>query len=101
MGKTYNGEFKSDVALAALIGELTVAEISKRYNVPESVVRRWRREGLEHMRDGFNAKNSSNKTGSCNSEEKIAMLERKVGQLTLDNDFLKKKYSEYLKKRGI
>ena len=36
MGKTYNGEFKSDVAL---IGELTVAEISRRYNVPESVVR--------------------------------------------------------------
>ena len=52
------------------------------------------------MRDGFNAKNSSNKTGSCDSEEKIAMLERKVGQLTLDNDFLKK-YSEYLKKRGL
>ncbi len=44
MGKTYNGEFKSDVALAALIGELTVAEISRRYNVPESVVRRWRQE---------------------------------------------------------
>ena len=73
MGKTYNGEFKSDVALVALIGELTVAEISKRYNVPESVVRRWRREGLEHMRDMVNAKNSSNKTGSCDSEEKIAM----------------------------
>ena len=101
MGKTYNGEFKSDVALVALIGELTVAEISKRYNVHESVVRRWRREALEHMRDGFNAKNSNNKTESCDSEEKIAMLERKVGQLTLDNDFLKKKYSEYLKKRGL
>ena len=42
------------------------------------------------MRDGFNAKGSSNKTEGCNSEEKIAMLERKVGQLTLDNYFLKK-----------
>ena len=51
MGKTYNGEFKSDVALVALIGELTVAEISRRSNAPESVVMRWRREGLEHMRD--------------------------------------------------
>ncbi len=90
IGKTYNGEFKSDVALAALSGELTVAEVSRMYNVPESIVRRWRREGLEHIMDGFNAKNSSNKTGSCDSEEKIAMLERKVGQLTLDNDFLKK-----------
>ena len=81
MGETYNGEFKSDVAL---IGELTVAEISKRHNVPESVVRRWRREGLEHMRDGFNAKNRRTKAEGCNSEEKIAMLERKVGQLIVD-----------------
>ena len=42
------------------------------------------------MTDDFNAKNSNDKTGSCDSEEKIAMLERKVGQLTLNNDFLKK-----------
>jgi transposase-like protein len=73
-----------------LIGELTVAEISRMYNVPESMVRHWRREAIKHMRDGFNEKNSSNKTGSCDSEGKIAMLERKVGQLTLGNDFLKK-----------
>ena len=29
MGKTYNGEFKSDVALVALTEELTAAEIFK------------------------------------------------------------------------
>ena len=58
MEKTHNGEFKSDVALVALIGELTIAEISKRYNVPESVVRRWRREGLEHTNDVKNIYNS-------------------------------------------
>ena len=67
--------------MVALNRELTVAEISKRYNAPESVVRLWRREGLGYMTDDFNAKNSNDKTGNCDSEEKIAMLERKVGQL--------------------
>ncbi|GHT91374.1 transposase [Alphaproteobacteria bacterium] len=94
MSKQYSAQFKSEVALVAIKEEMTTAEMSKKYGVSPSVINRWRREATESLSKCF-AKADSFLLEKESAEEKIAMLERKVGQLTLDNDFLKKNYSKY------
>jgi transposase len=94
MGIQYKSEFKAKIALIALKEEMTTAEIAKKYNVPPSVINRWRREAIESVGQCF-SKNDKAAKEMAQTEEKIACLERKVGQLTLDNDFLKKNYLKY------
>ena len=97
MGKEYISELKLEVALIALKEELTTAEISQKYGVSRSVINTWRREALEHLRSTFD-KGSTTQKRIDESEEKIAKLERKIGQLTMDNEFLKKNYKKYYMK---
>jgi transposase len=97
MGTQYRAEFKAKVALVAIKEEMTTAEIAKKYDVPPGVINRWRREAIESLNQSF-AKNDKFAKNMAQTEDKIAALERKVGQLTLDNDFLKKNYEKhYLK----
>ena len=53
------------------------------------MINSWRREALTHLRSTFDKGNTTQKR-SDESEEKIAKLERKIGQLTMDDEFLKK-----------
>lgn len=94
MGTQYDAKFKAKVALIAVREEMTTAEISKQYGVPSCVINRWRREAIESVGQCF-AKNDKFMKNMDQTDEKIAALERKVGQLTLDNDFLKKNYAKY------
>jgi transposase-like protein len=96
MGIQYKSEFKTKIALIALKEEMTIAEIAKEYSVPPGVVNRWKREATESACKCF-TKNSKAKKEAARTERKIAALERKVGQLTIDNEFLKKNYEKYTK----
>jgi transposase-like protein len=95
MSNHYSAEFKVKVALLALKEEMPTTELSKNYKVPSGVINRWRREAVEALSQGF-----SNKKGSVleEAQEKIENLEKKIGQLTMDNDFLKKNYVKYYRK---
>jgi transposase len=89
MGIQYKSDFKAKIALTALKEEMTTAEIAKKYSVAPGVINRWRREAVESVGQCF-AKTDKAAKEAAQTEEKVAALERKVGQLTLDNDFLKK-----------
>jgi transposase-like protein len=95
MSNSYSAEFKSRVALLALKEEMPTSELSKTYKVPASVINRWRREASEVLAQCFNSKRES---ALAEAEEKIENLEKKIGQLTMDNDFLKKNYVKYYRK---
>ena len=41
------------------------------------------------------------KTGESESEKMKEVFERKIGQLTMENDFLKKKFQNFLGMRGL
>ncbi len=97
MSTKYDSSFKSEVALMALREEITILEISKRYKLHPSVIKRWKSEALQGLKSVFEKGQRSELEAS---ELKIEQLERKVGQLTIDNDFLKKNYSKYLLTRG-
>ncbi len=88
MGKTkYTSEFKKKVAIEALREQKTINEIAKVYQVYPAQVSLWRKQLLDNSVELFGGK----KEGGKDREEEIAILERKIGQLTIENDFLKKK----------
>ena len=89
MGTQYSAEFKAKIALVALKEEMTTAEIAKKYDILPSVINRWRWEAFEFIGQCFVRGDKATKE-LLQTDEKVAALERKVWQLTLDNDFLKK-----------
>lgn len=76
--------FKSKVALAALREQETVAEIARRYKVHANMVYKWRQQLLENLPRAFEAQ----ETGAGQTSEREAELLQKIGELTVERDFL-------------
>lgn len=76
--------FKAKVALAALREQETVAEISRRYQVHASVIYKWR----QHLQDNLSRLFEAEPSQSGPSAEREAELLRKIGELTVERDFL-------------
>ncbi|OGT05625.1 MAG: transposase, partial [Gammaproteobacteria bacterium GWF2_41_13] len=51
--RAFSSEFKSRVALEAIKGELTINEISTKYEVHSTQIARWKQQALENIKDGF------------------------------------------------
>ena len=85
--KQYTGNQKFKVALDACRGNLTVAELSKKHGVAPSLIQKWKSQLIESGGELFDR-------GHKPSDERIVFeneqLLKKVGQLTLEVDFLKK-----------
>ena len=84
----YNGAFKSKVALEAIRGEKTVADLAQKYEVHPRQINAWKREALSGLQGIFER---SKKSKDSRSDD-VAYLERKIGQLIIENDFLKKNW---------
>lgn len=90
----YNPEFKTKVVLEVLREELTVNEIAAKYEVSPVMVSRWKAEFLERVPEVFKRGSSSTEKELEAEKERVAQLERKIGQLTYEVDWLKKKSEE-------
>lgn len=90
----FTAELKAKVALDTIRNDLTIPEISKKYNVHPTQIQRWKAELLANAQNMFGKEKSET---SQVDEKKLAVLERKVGQLTMENDFLKKNLENYHK----
>ncbi len=82
--RNHSPAFKAKVALLAVRGELTVAELAKKFDVHPNQVTQWKQQLLENVTLAFDG--SSVKT----EEVDVEKLHAKIGQLTLENDFLEK-----------
>lgn len=79
-------EFKARVALEAIKGEKTTAEISSEFKVHATQISSWKRRGLVGIKESFvNADR-----GKGREEELREKLYAQIGQLKVENDFLKK-----------
>lgn len=89
MRKVHNKELKFKVALEAIRGDLTIAQIMSKYGVAESLVHRWKKLLLESGADIFVDRRNRGQ-GSATVTNDVEKLHAKIGQLTLEKDFLEK-----------
>ncbi|KJS68181.1 MAG: transposase [Peptococcaceae bacterium BICA1-7] len=90
----YSAEFKSKVVLEVLQEASTVNEIAAKYGISPVVISRWKSEFLERAAEIFKKGPSLAERELDEKNERVAQLERKVGQLTYEVDWLKKKSEE-------
>ena len=81
----YSGEFKAKVAREALKEEATIAEIAARFKIHPNQVSDWKRQALEGLADIFTGKRGRDDIAH---EAQIKELHAKIGQLTVERDFL-------------
>lgn len=86
--RQHSAEFKARVALEAVKGLKTVNEIAREYEVHPVQVSQWKKDLLERLPEVFGRKAGPETEVLGRQKEK---LERKVGELTMDIEFLKKK----------
>lgn len=84
--RKFTREFKVE-ALRQLAGGKSFAKLARELELHENVLRRWYREYQEQPSGAFPGKGQGRMRVGADRE---AELERKIGQLTLENDFLKK-----------
>ena len=92
----YSAEFKTKVVLEILSEESTVNQIAAQYGISPVVLSRWKKEFLERASEVFKKGPSEAEKELAGSKEHIAELERKVGQLSYEVDWLKKKSEQIL-----
>ena len=83
-------EFKARIALEAVKGEKTAAEIARENDVAPAQISEWKKQLEERLGELFQSKGERTKDLQA-QERKEARLERKIGQLVIEKDFLVKK----------
>ena len=84
--KRHDGAFKAKIGLEALKGIKTVSQIAQEYDVHPVQVSHWKKQVQERLPNVFGAESEK-----WVDETVVAKLHEKIGQLTVENDFLKKK----------
>ncbi len=88
--KKWSAATKFEIALAAIRNETTINDICKRYGVAPSQVHEWKKRLLEQGMTIFAVNNKAEELAAVEIERKQSKLYEKIGQLTVERDFLKK-----------
>jgi transposase len=86
--KRHTAEFKARVALEAIRGEQTLAEIGAKHGVHLTMVAAWKKAAIEGMANSFSPKGSASEPTVGAAE--VSKLHAKIGQLIMERDFLAK-----------
>jgi len=79
-------EFKAKVAMTALKGELTMAEMVKKFNVQAAQITQWKKQLEASASTAFDKGDEV----AQDHEQEVQELRAKIGQLVLENDFLER-----------
>jgi transposase len=83
--RKFSAEFKAKIALAALRGEVTAAELCRKHQLSDTVISRWKLQLLKSAYQVF-----ASTTPDDAQRQRIEDLERMIGQLTVELDAAKK-----------
>jgi transposase-like protein len=92
--RTHAAAFKAKVALAAIKGEKTLAELAQQYDVHPNQITAWKAQVVESASGLFGSGGSASAPPPAVD---VKTLHAKIGELTLENDFL----SGALSKAGL
>ena len=85
--KRYSAEFKAKVALEAIRGDLTLAELAAKHGIHHTMIATWKRQAIEGMAGVFSGKAEAD---AAAREGELEKLHAKIGQLVVERDFLAK-----------
>ncbi len=83
---------KAKIALEAIKGELTLAQITAKYAIHATQVNAWKKQALAYMPDAFSDKS---KQENISHDIQLTALYEQIGRLKVENDFLKKKFEVF------
>jgi transposase len=87
--RVFSPQLKAEIALASIKGDKSLAEIASEYEFHPNQVSQWKRQFLENASKAFD--DGKDGTEERDRQKEIDRLYRKIGQLEMDRDFLKKK----------
>ncbi len=87
--KRYAADFKAKVALEALRGELTTAQLATKHGVHQTMVSEWKRQAVDGLSGVFSDKSAAQEAAKA-SEADVEKLHAKIRQLLVERDFLAK-----------
>ena len=93
MKTNYDKQFKAKVTLEAFKEDATIQELAKKHKIDHSLISRWKKQAMENLPELFDRPNKKSKEERKNEEEKANLL-KTVGEMKIENDFLKKKYRQ-------
>jgi len=93
MGKVtrrqYTTDFKAKVALEAIRGELTLAELATKHGIHQTMIAARKKQAIEGLAATFSGKAE---TAQATSEAEPTKLHAKIGQLVIEKGFLSKAF---------
>ena len=84
--RNHSTSFKAKVALAAICGDRTMAELAEHFDVHPNQIQDWKKRLLASAEDVF----ANAFASAVDPELEAHKLHAKIGQLTMENDFLSK-----------
>ena len=85
--RNHSAKFKARVALAAMKGDKTLAELSEQFDIHANQITDWKKQLLKQSENLFltKAEKQAQQKGPSVQE-----LQAKIGELTMENDFLER-----------
>lgn len=87
--RRFTAEFKAKVALEAIRGERTIAELATKHQLHPNQITQWKRQAIENLAKAFDDKAADVQVGR---EAEVTKLHAKIGQLVVERDFLAKAF---------
>ena len=88
--KRYSADFKAKVALEAVRGDLTLAELASRHGIHPTMIATWKRQAIEGMAATFSG---AGEAARAAGDAELDRLHAKIGQLVVERDFLSKGFA--------
>ena len=85
--KRYSADCKAKVALDALRGELTTAQLATKHGIHQTMVGEWRKKSMDGLTVVFSDRSAAAQERAKSSEAEIEKLPAKIGQLLVERDF--------------
>ncbi len=85
--KQHSAAFKARVALEALRGELTIAQLVAKHGVHQTLINAWKKQAVEGMAAVFAGKAEA---AEAARGAEVERLHAKIGELVVERDFLRR-----------